>query len=40
MASAKIYYAEKGEENGFQDKITKLFTQRMTTGSTTLFQMP
>ncbi len=30
MKSAEEYYAEKGEENGFHDKITKLFTQRMT----------
>ncbi len=30
MKSAETYYAEKGEENSFQDKVTKLFTQRMT----------
>jgi len=29
MASAEKYYVDKAEENGFQDKITKLFTQRM-----------
>lgn len=30
MASAEVYYAEKGEGNSFQDKITRLFTQKMT----------
>jgi hypothetical protein len=25
----RTLYVEKGEENGFQDKVTKLFTQRM-----------
>jgi hypothetical protein len=29
MASAEKYYIEKGKENCFQDKITRLFTQRM-----------
>ena len=29
IASAEKYYIDKGEENSFQDKITKLFTQRM-----------
>lgn len=30
MESAEKYYAEKGENNSFQNKVTRLFTQRMT----------
>jgi hypothetical protein len=30
MTSAEKYYAEKGEANSLQDKMSRLFTQRMT----------